>query len=307
MNRREFIKRIGALALTSIVEPMAIGSEATKENTQKRHLTILHTNDVHSHIDPYPSDDPHYANLGGYARRHTYINNVRSEGNEVLVFECGDMFQGTPYFNFYKGKLEISLMNRMGVDAVTIGNHEFDNGLENLCDRMEEAEFPFINTNYTFTSERAKRIVKPYKIFERCGIKIGVMGLGVSGKGLITDANLMGTTYNDAIACAQKMADKLRDEGCQMVIALSHLGYQMPNQVDDCDVARQTRGIDLILGGHTHTFMPEPDYIKNLDGKKVLINQVGLGGINVGRIDINIGEDSNDIVTNICAQPILMA
>lgn len=306
MNRRDFIKRLGALALTAMAEPMAMASKAAESKPVKRRLTILHTNDVHSHIDPFPADDPRYPNLGGYSRRHAYINKVRNEGNEVLVFESGDIFQGTPYFNFYGGKLEISLMNKMGVDAVTIGNHEFDNGLERLCDRMTEANFPFINSNYTFTNDRAKQLVKPYKIFEKCGIKVGVLGLGVETKGLITDANLMGTTYNDPIVAAQQTADHLRAEGCQLVIALTHIGYQMPNQVDDCDLARQTRGIDMILGGHTHTFLSEPDYIKNLDGKKVLVNQVGYCGINVGRIDIDIEGDDEKLVALASSQPVLM-
>jgi len=307
MNRRDFIKRLGALAVTAMAEPLAIGSNEEDAKPRMKRLTILHTNDVHSHIDPFPADDPRYPNLGGYSRRHAYINKVRSEGNEVLVFECGDVFQGTPYFNFYDGKLEISLMNKMGVDAVTLGNHEFDNGLEMLCDRMSEANFSYINSNYSFTNERAKSLVKPYQIFERCGIKIGVLGLGVETEGLITDVKLMGTEYHDAVKAAQETADILREKGCELVIALSHLGYQMPNQVDDCDVARQTHGIDMILGGHTHTFMSEPDFITNLDGKKVLVNQAGFAGINVGRIDINIGSDNKKEIAYLSTRPILMA
>lgn len=299
-GRREFIKQLGALALCltgssqgvwAKASELAVTGETEAERQKKRNshrLTIMHVNDVHSHIDPFPDDDPVYAGLGGYARRHKYIEKVRQEGNETLVFECGDMFQGTPYFNFYKGQLEISLMNKMGVDAVTIGNHEFDNGLEVLCKRMEEANFAFINSNYNFTSPAANRIVKRYEIFERCGIKIGVFGLGVKVKGLITDKNLEGTTYNDPINVAQKMANKLRNKGCQMVIALTHIGYDMGEEVDDKKLAAKTSGIDIILGGHSHTFLPEPVMIKNKDGKEVLVNQVGFAGINVGRIDIDI-------------------
>ena len=309
-DRRDFLKKLGALTLCSIAgssewAQAAIGARkpAPTLKNATRHLTILHTNDVHSHIDPFPADDPKYANLGGYARRKAYIDKVRAEGNETLVFECGDMFQGTPYFNFYKGKLEISLMNQMGIDAVTIGNHEFDNSLDVLCDRMEEANFPFINTNYNFTSKRARSIVIPHKIFSKCGIRIGVMGLGVEVNGLITEANLQGTTYTDPILVAQRTANYLRNEQkCQMVIVLSHVGFSMNTQVDDQEIAAKTNGIDMILGGHSHTFLPEPVIIKNKDGKDVIVNQVGFGGINVGRIDISItdspnGETDNKLIT----------
>ncbi|MCQ2204442.1 MAG: metallophosphatase [Bacteroidales bacterium] len=297
MDRRDFIKRMGALALCLAGTGEGTWTRAAKLTGDKhaqssdrttRRLTILHTNDVHSHIDPFPADDPKYPGLGGYARRQAFIEKVRAEGNDTLVFECGDMFQGTPYFNFYKGKLEISLMNRMGIDAVTIGNHEFDNGLDILCDRIEEAQFPFLNANYSFTDRRAQRIVNKYKIFERCGIKIGVFGLGVEVEGLVTTANLKGTTYNDPVKCAQTYADKLRKMGCQMVIALTHIGYSMNEKIDDIKLAAYTTGIDMILGGHSHTFLPQPVFVRNKNNKDVLINQVGYAGINVGRIDIDI-------------------
>lgn len=301
-DRRDFLKKISALMICSAVgtSNWAKATISTKNNTKTigntpRHLTILHTNDVHSHIDPFPADDPKYANLGGYARRKAYIDSVRNEGNETLVFECGDMFQGTPYFNFYKGQLEISLMNQMGIDAVTIGNHEFDNGLDVLCQRMEEANFPFINTNYNFSLQRARNIVKPYKIFNRCGIRIGVIGLGVDVNGLITDVNLQGTTYSDPIITTQNIADYLRkQQNCQMIIVLSHIGYQMNTQVDDCKLVANTSGIDMVLGGHSHTFLPEPVLQKNKNGENVIINQVGFGGINMGRIDVIINQAENN-------------
>lgn len=285
-DRRTFFKQLGALALCAMSGPGAIARQIN--DVTRRRLTILHVNDVHSHIDPMPLNDSRYPGMGGYARRQAYIEQVIAEGNDVMVFECGDMFQGTPYFNFYKGKLEIELMNRMHVDAVTIGNHEFDNGLDVLCDRMEEAKFPFINSNYTFVDQRARNIVKPYKIFERAGIKVGVFGLGVAIEGLITAKNAKNTIYNDPIAATQRMADTLRAEGCNLVIGLSHIGFDMGRFVDDQKVAAATRGVDMILGGHSHTFLPAPVYVKNLDGADVLVNQVGYAGINVGRIDLDV-------------------
>ena len=287
-DRRTFLKQLGAFALLA-----ASGRDVMAERRNARSLrklTILHTNDVHSHIDPFPLTDKTYPGMGGYARRQSYIESVMSEGNDTLVFECGDMFQGTPYFNFYKGKLEIELMNKMHIDAVTIGNHEFDNGLSVLCDRMEEAQFPFINSNYDFAMQRARDLVKPYKIFHKAGIKVGVFGLGVKIDGLITAANSQGTIYNDPIRVAQQMSDILRSEGCELVVALTHIGYDMGREVDDLKVAASTTGIDMILGGHSHTFLPTPMYVKNPSGRSVLVNQVGYAGVNVGRIDVIVND-----------------
>lgn len=247
----------------------------------------MHTNDVHSHIDPFPADDKLYANLGGYAKRQALLKSVRAEGNETLYFECGDMFQGTPYFNLYDGKLEISLMNKMGVDAVCLGNHEFDNGLGMLCDRIREANFPFLAANLDFSKNEGKGLVEPYKIFDRCGRKIGVFGLLVKLDGLVIEKNHNGTVWSNPIDVAQQMADELRAKGCDLIVALTHIGHQASDNIDDIHLARQTRGIDLILGGHSHTFLPEPVYENNIDGKPVLINQCGFAGINVGRIDID--------------------
>lgn len=294
-NRRTFLKQLGALALCLTASPLSAAKRVSKLGS--RRITILHTNDVHSRIEPFPATDKKYPNMGGYARRKAYIDAVRNEGNQVLVFECGDMFQGTPYFNFYKGKLEIDLMNRMGVDAVTIGNHEFDNGLQVLCDRMEEAKFPFLCANYQFKNARAQGLVKPYTIFERAGIKIGVFGLGVKIEGLINPNNTDGTVYNDPVECATRISDELRSKGCDVVIALSHLGFNTSSGADDIAVARATTNIDMILGGHSHTFLHTPEMVTNKTGKQVMINQVGFAGICVGRIDIDI-DDNRQIAYN---------
>ena len=288
MNRRTFLKQLGGALLLTACNPIEKANSIMNDGKSARRIVILHTNDVHSHIEPFPQNDALHAGLGGYSRRKAYIDSVRAEGCEPLVFECGDMFQGTPYFNFYDGKLEIELRNKMGVDAVTIGNHEFDRGLPFLCDRMSEANFPFINSNYDFKNERAQSLVKPYHIFERKGVKIGVFGLGVQIDGLIAVENVDGTIYNSPIEVAQRMADELHAQGCDLIIALTHIGFEMGNQVDDKKLARQTKGIDLILGGHSHTFLPAPVFETNLEGRPVLINQVGWGGINVGRVEVDV-------------------
>lgn len=283
-NRRTFLKQIGSAALAIALKP--ISSAARNFPKTSRRVAILHTNDVHSHIDPFPPNDAKYPNLGGFARRKAYIESVRNQGIETLVVECGDMFQGTPYFNFYGGRLEIELMNQMHVDAVTIGNHEFDNGIDAFADRMSEANFPFLNANYDFADARAAQLVEPWRIFERAGLRIGFFGLGVKIEGLIDPKNAGGTVYRDPISAAQRAADELRSQGCDVVVALSHLGYEMSEQPDDKQVAAATTGIDIILGGHTHTFLPAPVVVTNAEGAQVIVNQVGYGGINVGRIDI---------------------
>ena len=300
MSRRGFFKRLGGLVLAAapLMSPMPLLTSCGQDDSKdrRRKLIILHTNDVHSHIDPFPASDPRYAGLGGYARRETIIcDTIRRYGAEnVLVFESGDMFQGTPYFNFYHGKLEMQLMNRMHIDAVTIGNHEFDNGVSALCDCMEIANFPFLSANYTFTDPRGAELVKPYKVFERGGFRVGVFGLGIRLAGLVAPANCDSVRFSDIVPTAQNVVNKLRvDEGCDIVIALTHLGFEDgPN--GDCDkaLAANTSGIDFILGGHSHTFLSEPVFVKNVNGEPVFINQVGYGGVNVGRIEIGADASS---------------
>ncbi len=293
INRRDFLKKIGFAAIAASPVASLLSSCSVKSERQPS-LTILHTNDVHSRIDPFPADDPRYHGLGGYARRKKLIDNTRLKKgeNNVLVFESGDMFQGTPYFNFYKGMAEMSLMNQMHVDAVTIGNHEFDNGVQALCDCMEKANFPFINSNYEISDERARSLVLPYKIFERAGLRIGVFGLGVKLAGLVGPRNCQGFTYRDPILTAIETASLLRKKGCCFVIALSHIGYSMVNQVDDVALAKSNADIDVIIGGHTHTFLPQPVIINNALGRSVIVNQVGFGGINVGQLEFSFLENS---------------
>lgn len=292
ISRRDFFKRLGAIALTTspVVGALSSLTSCSVGETREPRLTILHTNDVHSHIDPFPDSDTKYAGQGGYARRQSFIEQVmQAESKEnVLVFECGDMFQGTPYFNFFKGQLEMQLMNRMHIDAVTIGNHEFDNGVEALCDCMEIANFPFLSANYKFTDHRGCNLVKPYKVFNRGGLRVGVFGLGVRLAGLVAPTNCGTVEFKELIPTAQAMANTLRhQEKCQLVIALTHIGYNDgPNSECDVWLAKNTSGIDFILGGHSHTFMPQPDLIQNKEGNIVVVNQVGFGGINVGKLQV---------------------
>ncbi len=294
-SRRSFIKNIalGATAAYITLPSCKVHSGATK-------LTILHTNDIHSHIDPFPSDHSKYPNQGGYARRATLVKQVRREEEHVLVLDSGDIFQGTPYFNFYKGELDIKLMNKIQYDASTIGNHEFDNGIESLSTQLKKADFAFINSNYSFKDTPLEPIIKPYKIFTKGPVKIGVIGLGIELEGLVNSVQYGNVKYNDPITFGDTTAKALKEEqGCDLVIALSHLGYEYKtDKVSDITLAQNTKYIDVILGGHTHTFLKEPTFITNKANKNVLINQTGWAGINLGRIDIAFNEGNSSIVNH---------
>ena len=247
------------------------------------HLTILHTNDTHSQIEPKANDQ------GGYARRMGLIARERQNDPELLLLDAGDFCQGTPYFNFYHGRIEIDAMNRMGYDAATLGNHEFDNGLDTLAVVLQNAHFPVLNANYDFTGTPLEKIVKPYTIIRRAGLKIGIFGLGCDPKGLIADKNFLPAVYKHPYPVAQQMADLLRAKHCDVVICLSHLGtYCKPGDgVCDADMAKQTRGIDVIIGGHTHK-MYDNLRVANLDGDSIPLCQMGKSGVYLGRIMLNL-------------------
>lgn len=292
MKRRDFIHKTAAssalLALPSI-PLMSFTSSETK------HITILHTNDVHSHIDPFPADDPKNANMGGVSRRATLIESIRKENSNVLLLDAGDVFQGTPYFNYYGGELEFKLMSMLKYDLATMGNHDFDNGVEGFYSQLPNAKFDFVSANYDFKNTLLNTIVKPYKIFVKDGIKIGVFGLGVELEGLVDKKNYKETKYLDPVEISQEMTRILKKEQkCDLIICLSHIGYSYkddPSRICDLKLAEQTKDIDLIIGGHTHTFLDKPTIVKNSEGKEVLVNQVGCYGINLGRIDFYFEND----------------
>lgn len=304
MKRRDFILK--STATTALIGIGGLGLQSFKKSTSAKHLTILHTNDVHSHIDPFPANDKRNANKGGVARRATLIHQIRQENPNTLLFDAGDIFQGTPYFNFYKGELEFKLMSKMGYDASTIGNHDFDNGIDGLFKQWPNAQFDFISANYDFTNTVLNGQVKPYQIYLKDGIKIGVFGLGIELNGLVNKTLYKETKYLDPVEIAHDMSRILKvEEKCDLVICLSHLGYnyrKYPDKISDLKLSGLTKDIDLIIGGHTHTFLKKPTISKNSDGKNMLINQVGWGGINLGRIDYyfdetdKIGSGTNIIV-----------
>lgn len=284
-DRRTFIRQlvVGGIGLTAL---NGYGLSALDAGELVK-LTILHTNDVHSHIDPFPINDPKYPGLGGVARRASLIRKIRSQESQVLLLDAGDIFQGTPYFNYFGGELELKLMTQMGYDASTIGNHDFDNGLEGLEKQMPNASFPFICSNYDFSDTVLQNKTLAYKVFEKGSLKIGIFGLGIELAGLVMKKNYGKTVYKDPINTAAHYAKFLKfDLGCDLVICLSHLGYKYQNKkFSDTDLAGISRHIDLIIGGHTHTLLENPVILKNAAGKQVIISQAGWAGVALGRID----------------------
>ena len=294
MKRRDFIEQ--AAATTALVTIGGIGLQSFSTIGTKQ-ITILHTNDVHSHIDPFGPEDGRNANQGGVARRASLIESIRKENPNTLLLDAGDIFQGTPYFNYYGGELEFKLMSMLKYDAATIGNHDYDNGIDGLYAQLPHAKFDFISANYDFKNTVLDTHVKPYKVFNKNGIKIGVFGLGIELQGLVDKKLYKETVYLDPIETAQDMSKILKeDEHCDLVICLSHLGYFYKNYTEkasDLNLARATKNIDLIIGGHTHTFLPKPTIEKNIEGKNVLVNQVGCYGLKLGRVDFYFDSDKN--------------
>ena len=286
MKRRDFIQKSTAATVLAGVGALSLQSFSSSK-TKK--ITILHTNDVHSHIDPFGPEDGRNANKGGVARRATLVESIRKENPNTLLLDAGDIFQGTPYFNYYGGELEFKLMSMLKYDVATIGNHDFDNGIDGLYNQIPHADFEFVSANYDFSNTVMDTHVKPYKIISKDSIKIGIFGLGIELDGLVGKDMYKETVYHNPIEKAQDMSRILKEEeSCDLVICLSHLGYEYknsPNKVSDISLARATKNIDLIIGGHTHTFLPKPTIEKNSLGKDVLVNQVGCFGLYLGKVD----------------------
>lgn len=293
ISRRNFVKSLaigGAAALSGF--PFMVSG---KKNALTK-LTILHTNDTHSRLDPFPKDHHRYPAMGGYARRSTIINNIRAQEENLLLLDAGDIFQGTPYYNFFGGQPELELMSKMRYDASTMGNHEFDNGLEGFLEVLPYAEFPFITSNYDFSDTILKDKTIKHKVFFKGNLKIGVYGLGINPEGLISK-NLYGNTkYLDPVEIARETEDHLKkDFKCDLIVCLSHLGYEHEdNQVSDVVIAENTRCTDIIIGGHTHTILDKPDKKLNLEKRTVHIGQTGIYGIRLGRMDIWFNENSGE-------------
>lgn len=275
--------KIIAIALLIIISTFQLAAE------KKIKLVILHTNDTHSQVEPTENSNLKTANMGGYARRMGVIEKIRSEEKNVLLFDAGDFSQGTPYFNFFNGRVEIDALNRMQYDAGTLGNHEFDNGIDTLAVILQKARFPMISSNYEVDNTPIKNQIQPYIILKKFGLKIGIMALNVDPKSLIIESNYRGLVYRDPIEKAQELSAFLKNKKkCDLVICLSHLGSDSTSvDVNDFTVAHQTKHIDIILGGHSHSLL-ENVKTNNANGKKVIISQMGKSGLYLGRIDLDL-------------------
>lgn len=292
MNRRNFIK--SGLALSPFVfSSNLLLAEFSKKQSFK--LVILHTNDIHSRVDPFPETDTRNAGNGGLINLSGLVKKIRQENTHVLLLDCGDIFQGTPYFNYFKGSVELDIMNQMGYDCGTIGNHEFDNGSEELSKMLPKAKFPFVCCNYDLSKSPLKNIVNNDPIVKTFmqhnrKVSVGIIGVGIELEGLVTKKNYGEITYLDPISSVNKQADWLKNKrGCDLVIVISHLGFgYKTNKISDKVLAKNSKHVDIILGGHTHTFLNEPISVYNSENKPVTINQCGWAGLKLGRIDIVI-------------------
>lgn len=252
----------------------------------QQHAVILHSNDLHSQMEPIASGDN--AGLGGMTRIAAIAEEVRSQSPAVFLFDAGDFWTGTPYFNFYGGKVAIDMMNAMDYDVVTLGNHQFDVPLNVLAQRLSEAEFEVVLSNYNMKATPIKNFVKPYTIVEKQGIRIGVTGVCVDLEGVAMKENTEGMIYKDPVKAANKAARRLKRQGCDLIVCLSHLGYREGFLMDDVYLAENSKNIDVIIGGHTHTFLEEPDSVPNKRGEPVVIVQMGKSGAYLGRMDVYI-------------------
>jgi 5'-nucleotidase len=290
MKRRRFIKNSSVIAAASLTLPSVVLKE---RNQRVKCITILHTNDTHSNIDPFPENHAKYPGMGGVEKRFELIQQIRSEQEHVILLDAGDIFQGTPYFNKYGGILEMKLMTALGYDVGTMGNHDFDGGLEGFAKARTYADFPFVCGNYDFKNTPVDGLTAPTTLIEKGGLKIGVFGVGVELQGLVPDSKFGETKYLSPIEVAQDCVRELQEKNCDLIICLSHLGYSYEtDKISDLKLAQETKGIHLIIGGHTHTFLEEPTEVLNLDGEITLVNQVGWAGINLGRIDFEIEKKS---------------
>ncbi len=263
---------------------MAVGAYAQK------HLEVLHTNDTHSCIMPLNPNlaDTAVAGRGGFLRRVAMIKEERAKNPDLLLIDSGDFSQGSPFYTMFKGDVEVGLMNLMGYDAVTIGNHEFDFGLENMARIFKMAKFPVVCANYDFTGTCVEGLVKPYVIIKRNGLKIGLFGLSPQLEGLVDLSKCKGVTYLDPIEVGNRVAAELKHaKKCDVVICVSHLGWLRPDEMGDQKLLASSKDIDLVLGGHSHSYFKALRYVNNADGKAVPVDQNGKNAMYVGKLTLS--------------------
>ncbi|MEY5035886.1 MAG: hypothetical protein RLZZ110_903 [Bacteroidota bacterium] len=295
LNRKRFLQQMATITAGALLPADAIGQllqgDANHRKSEERlELLLLHTNDLHSRIEPFPANHP-LAGKGGIANLATLIQQHKQQNPNVLLLDCGDVFQGTPYFNLFGGALEYQWMQNMGYHATTMGNHDFDNGIDHLANMLEKNPgITMLNCNYDLSKTRLKNLVKPYKLVKMGEKTIGITGVGISPENLILDRMIPGLVYQEPVVALQKTVDYLRNEAhCDAVFVISHLGYSYDtDKIDDLKLAAQTHGITAIVGGHTHTFLDKATEVKNAVQQTVLVNQAGWGGLMLGQLRFSI-------------------
>ena len=299
-NRKIFVKKI---FLASISIPLLNSFSLLNKKTRTKRITILHTNDIHSHIDSFPNNHSRYPGMGGMRRVASLVKKIRIKEKNVILIDAGDVFQGTPYFNKFKGSLELKIMSSMGYIASTMGNHDFDNGINGFKEVLHHANFPFICSNYEFFDSEMIKKTRKYLVREIDGIKIGFFGLGIELEGLVGKEYYGETKYLDPLSTSNYWSNYLKNkEKCDLVICISHLGYKYKSdKISDLKLARLSKNIDIIIGGHTHTFLEKAKVIKNIENKNVIVNQAGWGALALGRIDLELSKNnvkSNSLSVN---------
>jgi len=287
MNRKKFIQLSSAFVAGNLLNAKELDGSGI---FGKEELVILHTNDFHSRFEPFPGSHKNWANQGGISQLKTLIEQTRKQHKNVILLDSGDVWQGTAYFNVFKGHPELEWMKTVNYQATTIGNHDFDLGIDHLSELRKKHETPTVLCNYQINHSGFQEIVQPYKIINSGKIKIGITGVAIDFQDLLPQKSYQGITYLDPVDPLQKTVNELRKvHHCDFVIVLSHLGYKYESdKIDDLKLAQKTYGIDAILGGHTHTFLENPVKIKNKKGKETLVNQAGWAGLKLGKLHFNI-------------------
>ncbi len=282
-SRRSFLKRFG-IVTAGLSLASAEAFSLAKDDLAT--LTILHTNDTHSRLDPFPANAGRLSGLGGIARRKALIETIRLGSAQSLLVDAGDIFQGTPYFNFFKGEPEMKALQAMGYEAATMGNHDFDEGVENFAEQLKHVQFPFIVSNYDFDDTVLAGRIHKNRVIKKGRLKIGIFGLGINPDGLIPPKLFGKVKHLDPLALAQQQVTELKDKDVDFILCLSHLGYEyQDSRISDRVLAKEVGGIDLIVGGHTHTFLDAPAEILNPEKRITLIAQAGHSGVRLGKID----------------------
>ena len=296
ISRKEFLKKSAFLAAGSIV-PLGIGSKLFGKTLSD--LTILYTNDTHARLDPFPDNAVEFAGLGGISRRASLVKKIRSQSKNVLLLDAGDVFQGTPWFDVYGGEIDLKLMSEMGYDAMAVGNHEFDRGPDGFAEAAQKADFPILAANYDASGTPLNSHLERLIVREFNGFRVGIFGLGIELDGVVSPELYGDVKHRDPVAWANGMKNSLIDyHKCDYIICLSHLGFRYNDgRMDDLTLAKTVPGIDLIIGGHTHTFLDYPVGVMNPEGSVTQITQMGHGGVRLGRIDLNINNGDQKVKT----------